>query len=136
MGSMQAIRIVVPGRPVPKQRPRLGVRMRGRRMVEAHVYTPRETRQYEEHVRECAWAAGAKPLEGDVVLEIDAWFRGRHPDGDNILKSVADALKEVAYRDDRQVVKWVCRIHKAKNRDEERAEIVVRPATEADRHAG
>jgi len=48
------IRITVPGRPVPKQRPRLGVRMRGRWIVQAHVYTPRETRRYEALVRECA----------------------------------------------------------------------------------
>lgn len=130
------IKIVVPGRPVPKQRPRLGVQLRGRRIVQAHVYTPRETRRYEALVRECAWAAGAQPLDGDVVLEIDAWFYGRRPDLDNTAKSVMDGLKGVAYKDDRQVSRLICRAHKAKSRSDERAEIVVRPAGEADRRAG
>lgn len=130
------IRIVVPGRPVPKQRPRVGVRMRGRRIVETHVYTPPETRAYEEHVRLCAAAAGAKPLEGPVAMDVDLWLFGRRGDGDNYWKAIADALNGVAYRDDRQIVDWRCRIHKATSRDEERAEIVVRPATEADRDAG
>lgn len=129
------IRFTVPGRPVPKQRPRLAPKFRGRRLY-AHVYTPRETQRYAEHVRQCALAAGVKPIDGPVALEVDLWLHGRRGDGDNYWKNIADALNGVAYRDDRQIVDWRCRIHKARNRKEQRAEIVVRPAGGADRRAG
>ncbi|HEY8343246.1 MAG TPA: RusA family crossover junction endodeoxyribonuclease [Calditerricola sp.] len=130
------IKIVVPGRPVPKQRPRLGVQLRGRRIIKAHVYTPRETQRYAEHVRQCALAAGVKPIDGPVAMEIDLWLYGYRGDASNYWKNIEDALNGVAYHDDRQVVDVKCRIHKARKRTDQRAEIVVRPAGEADRRAG
>jgi Holliday junction resolvase RusA-like endonuclease len=40
------VKFTVPGRPIPKGRPRLGIRGR-----KAYVYTPPETREYEKIVR-------------------------------------------------------------------------------------
>ncbi len=123
------IRIVIPGRPVPKQRPRVAVRWRGWRMVEAHAYTPRETREYEEQVRLAALAAGARPLEGDVALEVHVYVRGRHGDWDNTGKVISDALNGVAYRDDRQVVDGRVIIHRVRRAEDERVEVTIRRAT-------
>src|SRR5690606_41617572 len=59
------IRFVVPGRPHGKRRPR--VTMRGRKAV---VYTPPETREYEQRVAWEARAAGARPVDGPVGVRI------------------------------------------------------------------
>ena len=123
------IRLTVPGRPVPKGRPRIQIRGRGR-SLRAQAYTPPETREYEERVRAHALAAGIRPLDGPVALEADLWLYGRRGDGDNYWKSLADALNGLAYHDDRQIVDWRLRIHRARRRDEERAEIVIRRVEE------
>ena len=94
------IRFVVPGRPHGKRRPRLAVR--GRKAV---VYTPRETREYEERVAWEAKAAGVRMIEGPVALRLWLYYRGRQrSDIDNAAKSVMDGLNGVAYADDSQVV--------------------------------
>jgi len=94
------IRFVVPGRPHGKRRPR--VTMRGRKAV---VYTPRETRQYEERVAWEAKAAGARVLDGPVgVRIICVTSRRNRPDLDNAAKSVLDGLNGICWNDDRQVV--------------------------------
>lgn len=92
----------VPGKPQPKERPRLG---RGR------VYTPPKTRAYERTVKSAAWAALAMarrlrtwPLDRvyrfDVVLFMpDARTR----DDDNCVKSLRDGCEGVVFSKDRQV---------------------------------
>lgn len=119
------IAFTIPGRPVPKGRPRMGVRTKGRRMTPV-VYTPSATKRYEEKVRIMALAAGVRPADGPVALEADLWLYGRRGDGDNYWKSLADALNGVAYQDDRQIIDWRLRIHRARRREDERAEIVIR----------
>lgn len=108
-------RIIIPGRPVPKGRPRLGVR--GRKAV---IYTPAETRAYEEAVGWAGRIAGMEPIIGPVrvryevyadcaVVEIEQvqqWpkERGRYGDLDNYSKSIMDGLIGIAYKDDKQIV--------------------------------
>ncbi|MDI3309352.1 MAG: RusA family crossover junction endodeoxyribonuclease, partial [Acetobacteraceae bacterium] len=82
------MRFTVYGHPRPKQRPRMAVSFRGRRMV-ARVYTPPETKRWEEHVRAAALAAGARPLDGPVEVEARVWVAGRRGDGDNLWKALA-----------------------------------------------
>lgn len=110
----------VPGRPQGKARPRATVR--GGRV---RVYTPEETADYESRIRLCYKEAfpGVR-LAGPVSLCVFAYFAvpGSYskkkreaclanetrptckPDGDNILKAVADALSGIAYADDSAVV--------------------------------
>ena len=111
----------VPGTPRGKGRPRFTI-------INGHVstYTPRETRDYEEYVRECfLLQCGQKTLTGPVSVCITACFepprsvskkirqgmlRGeiphtRKPDLDNIGKAVLDALNKIAYKDDSQITK-------------------------------
>jgi len=76
--------------------------MRGRKAI---VYTPRETRQYEERVAWEAKAAGARVLDGPVgVRIICVTSRRNRPDLDNAAKSVLDGLNGICWDDDRQVV--------------------------------
>ena len=106
----------VPGEPVGKGRPRF-VRATGR------TYTPEKTANFETLVRlEYHNQCGDHRFDDDaqLAMRVEAYFsipkskpkkvqrdmelgviRHAHkPDTDNILKAVADALNNVAYRDD------------------------------------
>jgi len=103
----------VPGRPVGKGRPRVT-----RRGI---TYTPKKTRDYEALVKGYARAASVEPLEGPVSITVHftllmakSWpkvkrraFAGKyvsqHPDLDNMLKAIMDALDGIAYNKDSQV---------------------------------
>lgn len=117
---MMAAPIVIrlDGEPVGKGRPRF-VRETG------HAYTPAHTRSYEVALRLAGQdAIGIRePLEGPLAVYVEALFpvpaswskkkraealAGRvqptvKPDADNLLK-VLDALNEVVWRDDKQIV--------------------------------
>jgi crossover junction endodeoxyribonuclease RusA len=117
------IRITVPGRPVPKARPRLGVRGR-----KAFVYTPPATKEYEKLVGWVAKATGCRPVKMPVAVALDVYIK-RKLDADNIAKSILDGLNGVAYEDDDQVVELLIRKHKVKRKEEERVEIEIREAS-------
>lgn len=120
------IRITVPGRPVPKGRPRLGVRGR-----KAFVYTPERTKAYEEAVGWHARAAvqGCDALECPVAVCIDLYLHGkRRIDVDNCAKSILDGMNKIVYADDNQVVDLRVRKLRVKNREHQRVEIEVREA--------
>jgi len=120
---MQAVKITVPGRPVPKGRPRLGVRGR-----KAFIYTPPATREYEKLVGWIAKCSGCKPVDGPVAVDLDIYVRIRM-DLDNVAKSVLDGLNGIAYQDDGQVVELLVRKHKVRRKEEERVEIEIREAS-------
>lgn len=112
----EPVTIIVPGKPIPKARPRMG---RG------NVYTPVKTVLYERLVglKANQAMAGKKPFTGPVRLDLRAQFEipkswpaarrtqallgelvpGR-VDTDNIVKSVTDALNKIVYLDDSQIV--------------------------------
>lgn len=104
MGSYS---FVIAGRPIPKGRPRLG--RKGR------VFTPATTQAFEAAVRE---AYDGPLFEGPVAIELT--FHTDHTqvtireelygsplrgDIDNYIKSVMDGLQNVAYKNDRQVMR-------------------------------
>ena len=108
------MRIVIPGKPVPKGRPRLG--MNGKK---AYVYTPPETKQYEQAVGWAAKSKGCKQIKGPVTIQIDIYIAGK-ADIDNICKSLLDGLNGIAFVDDDQVVGLYVRKHRIKNKGEQR----------------
>jgi len=116
------LRITIPGRPVPKARPRLGVRGR-----KAFVYTPPDTKEYEKLVGWVAKSVGCRPVEGPVSVSLNVYARGKL-DADNIAKSILDGLNGIAYDDDDQVIELLVRKHKVKRKEEERVEIEIREA--------
>lgn len=110
------ITLVIPGKVQPKQRPR--VTKRG-------TYTPKETLQYAQHVKEHAIVQyGYAPLQNALRVRITvtrpflkSWskkkkedaFAGKvrpttKPDVDNYAKSILDALNGITWVDDSQVV--------------------------------
>lgn len=122
----------IPGEPVAKGRPKASV-WAGR----VHMRTPERTATWEagaSMLLRNAWA-GRAPLAEPVVVEVQALasrpkamlpkamggsapasrpppegrcWRQTKPDGDNVLKAVADALvKAGVLRDDVHVVRWV-----------------------------
>jgi Holliday junction resolvase RusA-like endonuclease len=113
------ITFIVAGDPVAQPRPRFSARGGF-----ARAYTPKRhpVTTYRQAIALAAKAAGARPNDDDVVLEVVAvfgrpkshWLKGglspkapaRPPknDWDNIGKAVSDALNGVAYVDDEQVI--------------------------------
>jgi Holliday junction resolvase RusA-like endonuclease len=107
----------IPGPPVGKGRPR-ATTINGM----ARMYTPKKTTSYESLVIMAYKQAGGVKLDGMLQMNISATFEmplswsmkkrrehdgkpcGKKPDGDNILKIVADALNGVAYHDDAAIV--------------------------------
>lgn len=114
------IKFTIPGRPVPKGRPRLGCH--GRKVF---IYTPPATREYEKLVGWVAKCMGCRPVGGPIVATIDVYYRSKL-DVDNVAKSILDGLNGVAYEDDDQVVELLVRKHKVKDKADERVEIEVR----------
>jgi Holliday junction resolvase RusA-like endonuclease len=119
---MGLIEFVVPGKPVPKKRPRFT-------KVGAFVrtYTPEETVNFEGLVALAAMKARGDiaPTEAAVALEVEielippkSWSLKKKrmalvgelwpvskPDADNVVKSIQDALNGVVWVDDSQVVR-------------------------------
>lgn len=120
MQAMQSIRIEVPGTPVGKARPRVTFQ-NGR----ARAYTTDRTREFENRVKAAYLKKyGRKQLDGALQVDVIAYFEPprstskrmrasmldgeiaytKKPDIDNIIKSVTDALNEVAYADDSEII--------------------------------
>ena len=117
-------KLVIPGKPLGKQRPRV--------LKTGIAYTPKETANYETFVKMLYLEkyAGEKPFEGPVSMVILAFYQipksaskrrreamARHlippttrPDLDNIAKIIMDALAGIAYEDDKQITS--CSINK------------------------
>ena len=116
------ITFTIPGKPQPKQRPRV--------LKNGHSYTPKETLLYEELVVESAQKSKLlpqSPLTTPLKMIIWAcmpipksWNKGKQeaarrgelyptsrPDIDNLAKIVMDALNGIAYVDDAQIVQLV-----------------------------
>ncbi len=115
------IEFFIPGKPVPKARPRLG---------KHGVYTPAKTKAAEELIRNIAAReyGEEEPVVTAVKLAVSfampvpkSWpkqkrfdaFSGEmyplsHPDLDNMVKTVSDALNGVIYVDDSQIVELRC----------------------------
>lgn len=111
------VTFTVPGRPVPKQRPRVG--------KNGNIYTPGRCRCYERQVGIYAKQAFRQPFTGPVELEVTCYFTSRPGDLDNYVKAISDGLNGVAWLDDRQVVSLRASIRVAA-KIQERAEVAVR----------
>lgn len=110
----------VTGNIIGKQRPRVN-------MYTGNVYTPNETKDYEEYIKQCFFLKYPQNIEllGRVDIEIIAYFKipkstsntklekmlnceispTKKPDIDNIAKIVLDAINKYIIKDDNQVTK-------------------------------
>ena len=94
------ISFTVPGKPVPKSRPRV--------TKTGHTYTPKRTKDYEDTIGYAFIEAykGERPAfpNAEVALHVHVYEGGkRKADADNYLKIVGDALNGLGYTDDVQV---------------------------------
>lgn len=111
------ISFTIPGEPKAKARPRV--------TKKGITYTPKETMEYENWVRQCYVTGNqGKILKGQVKVIINAYFSipkstsqkkqkemknfllrpTKKPDTDNIAKIVLDSLNKIAFDDDKQVI--------------------------------
>lgn len=111
------VEFVIPGEPKAKARHRT--------TKQGFRYTPKETVEYENWIKQCYWIKNKdKFLEGQIKAEIRAYFSipksfskkkrklielgelrpTKKPDTDNIAKSVLDSLNGIAYKDDSSIV--------------------------------
>jgi Holliday junction resolvase RusA-like endonuclease len=132
--------VSVPGPPVGKGRPRVV-----RHGKKTHAYTPEATARWERKAQALmreAWC-GREPLDEPVVLMVHAvaarpqrllrkrdpdgrMVRIAKPDGDNVLKAVADALVGArVLKDDVLVVDWRCVCQYAAKGEEPRVEVLL-----------
>ena len=121
----KTFKIIVPGKPMGKQRPKATIRGK-----HAGVYTPKETTSYENLVVAMYRQkyADSKPFEGMVKGTIIAYYQipksvskkkqkmmldgdirpMTKPDLDNIEKIIYDALNGIAYTDDSHIIAQRC----------------------------
>jgi crossover junction endodeoxyribonuclease RusA len=112
---MTVHRFVIPGNPIPKERPRV---------VKGHTYTPKRTLDAERVVQFYAKRARVPCLAGLVRLTVSFYRDSAHAcDLDNLVKLVSDALNGIAWKDDRQVV--VLSALKAIDRENPRTEVQI-----------
>lgn len=111
------IKFTIPGEPKAKQRHRT--------TKNGFNYTPKETVEYENWVKQCYFIEHRQTmLEGQIKAEIKAYFGipksytkkrkraiaegkvrpTKRPDTDNIAKAVLDSLNGIAYKDDSAIV--------------------------------
>lgn len=124
MENQSAVAFVIPGTPVGKGRPKFA-----RRGTFVTTYTPEKTASYENLVKVKAQEAmrGRPMIEGAVAVVVRllvtppaSWsqkkqraalegnvFPTSKPDADNCIKGIFDAMNEIVFRDDKQVVDLV-----------------------------
>jgi len=117
----EAVVFVIPGVPVGKGRPRFA-----RQGAFVRTFTPEKTASYENLVKVKAEDAmrGRRIIEGAVSVAISlyvtppaSWSSKKQrealagnvypiskPDVDNVIKGIFDAMNEIVWRDDKQVV--------------------------------
>ncbi len=89
------LQLTTPGRPIPLQRSRT----RGGRH-----YLPPRSRAYRQLVQ-TTWMASGRPCLGDAPFSMSARFYGNpRADLDNLVKATLDALNQLAFTDDSQLV--------------------------------
>ena len=113
---VDSISFCVHGEPKGKGRPRF--------TKSGHAYTPKDTIDYENRIRQAYRMADAPMLTGDIGMAIRAYYGipksrsnrikaemaegsirpTKKPDADNVIKVIADALNGIAYHDDSQIV--------------------------------
>lgn len=124
--SVESLKIIVPGEPVPKARHRARIVQPRGRPPFVHMYQDAETEKYESLVAKMSGMVmagrglllGALDVRATAYVEIPAsWPQKKRvqagdgeilpvsrPDADNYLKCVLDAMNGVVYKDDSQVV--------------------------------
>lgn len=76
-------------------------------LVRGRFVQTREARAYKQAVALKALAHGMRPLHGEIAVQVHVYRARRSGDLDNFFKAAFDALKGIAWDDDKQVVRLV-----------------------------
>lgn len=113
------VKVTIPGEPKGKARPRV--------TRKGITYTPQETVNYENWVKQCYMNKWEYFFEGQLNAKIDVYYAiqkstskkrkelmlahiirpTKKPDADNIAKIILDSLNGIAYKDDSQIVSLI-----------------------------
>jgi Holliday junction resolvase RusA-like endonuclease len=71
-----------------------------------YAHTAEHAKQYKEKIKRIAQQTIREPFGGEVDIRLEYLYRNRldRLDGDNLLKTICDALEGVAYTNDSQIV--------------------------------
>lgn len=112
-------RLTIPGRPLPKGRPRF--------TRTGHAYTPRTTKLYEQKIRDICTAHFDEPITCPVSMELKFYISGKRLiDVDNLIKANLDGLQPSALADDSQVYRLTAERIAVGKASEQRTEILIR----------
>lgn len=135
LGGEALIKFTVPGEPKAKARHRT--------TKQGFNYTPKETVNYENWVKQCYFIEHKQTmLEGQIKAEIKAYFGipksyskkkrreielgilrpTKRPDTDNLAKAILDSLNGLAYKDDSSIVTLQVEKHFS---DEPRVDVIL-----------
>lgn len=113
------VKLVLPGDPIPKGRPRHG---RG------HSFTPKRTRDAEQAIRDVAAGLDLQPFDLPVRVALIFYCEtARRTDLDNLIKLVTDALNGIAYTDDHLIHALTARLHRKSLFEAPRTEVRIEP---------
>ncbi|MCC0701504.1 RusA family crossover junction endodeoxyribonuclease [Clostridioides sp. ES-S-0049-02] len=114
------INFTIDGEPIGKERPRMNTYTK-------RTYTPNKTKHYEELIKWLYQSKVKHYFEGYIKMTLRCYYSiakssskkvkeqkrnnvlrpSKKPDIDNVVKIVADALNDIAYKDDTQIVEVV-----------------------------
>ena len=120
------------------------------RFYNGHAITTKDTVNYENWVKLCYQNQEGKYLEGQIKAKITAYYKipksyskkrieairkgneypQKKPDADNIGKIILDALNNIAYKDDSQVVELT--VYKRFTEETERVEFELKEIKESE----
>jgi len=111
--------LIIPGRPVPKGRPRF--------TRTGHAYTPRTTKVYEQKIRDICTEHFDEPITEAVSVDFKFYLTGKRPgDLDNYCKGTLDGLQPSALADDSQVYRLTAERIAVTKASEQRTEVIIR----------
>ncbi|MGS5517699.1 RusA family crossover junction endodeoxyribonuclease [Clostridioides difficile] len=114
------INFTIDGEPIGKERPRMN-------SITKRTYTPNKTKNYEDYIKYLYQSKVKYHFTGYIKMTLRCYYSiaksnskkvkeqkrnnvlrpSKKPDIDNVVKIVADALNEIAYKDDTQIVEVV-----------------------------
>ncbi|HBG0910380.1 TPA: RusA family crossover junction endodeoxyribonuclease [Clostridioides difficile] len=114
------VNFTIDGEPIGKERPRMNC-------ITKRTYTPNKTRDYEDLIKWLYQSKIKHYFTGYIKMTLRCYYSiaksnskkvkeqkrnnvlrpSKKPDIDNVVKIVADALNEIAYKDDTQIVEVV-----------------------------
>lgn len=118
--------ILISGEPVPAARPRFGG---------GHAYQPKRNAEYRQRIQTAARAAmkGSAPMTGAIEANVKLFRRFKptarnYGDCDNHAKALFDGMNQIAFEDDRQIVR--CVVEKFQDKVNPRAEVTIKKITD------